>query len=74
MFTSPNIVMSAPLALAILGAAIGGCVSHAPVQQVGSTAKVSLPAEQYLVNLPQGLEVFLPVPENNPLTADKVEL
>lgn len=74
MFTSPNIVMSAPLALAILGVAIGGCVSHAPVQQVGYTAKVSLPAEQYLVNLPQGLEVFLPVPENNPLTADKVEL
>ena len=74
MLRYPGIIMSGTLALAILGLVMGGCISHTPVQQAGSPAEASRFAGQYLRGLPQGLDVFLPVPENNQLTADKVEL
>lgn len=45
-----------------------------PLQPLESAAEVSASTGQYLQNLPQGLEVFFPVPENSPLTAAKVEL
>ena len=53
---------------------IDACLSSYSIEESRDTAEYTVSNGPYLQSIPRGLEVLLPVPENNPLTIEKTEL